>query len=212
NIRAVPALKAFGQVQRLIRAQDNWDSTCHTKSVPKCTRIAHPIPMRRYHTAHAMPTNALREIIQTQVGGGTLSNPPKRNTAAGACKTPNSSELTATAITVLVLDAGRMRKKALSKNSRHRISSPKEAVALAKSEPQKDEGCNTSGSVCGRVRLINAIAPTRPRPQSRLVPNDQPGDKPKRSRRFFAQSAVGGGAGSWLRARASRSPARANKP
>src|SRR5262249_14418417 len=151
------------------------------------------IPMRRNHTAHATPTNALRETIQTQVGGGTLSNPPKRNTAAGACKTPNNSELTATAITMPLLDAGRMRSNALSKNSRHRISSPKEAVALARSAPQKDEGCNTWGSVCGRARLINAIAPTRPRPQSRPVPNDQPADKPKRSGRFFAQMALSSG-------------------
>src|SRR5262249_20950194 len=95
-------------------AQDNGASTCHTRSVAKCTRIAPPIPMRRYHVAHAMPTNALRETIQTQVRDGTLSNPPKRNTAAGTCKTANSSELTATAITVPLLDVGRMRSKALT--------------------------------------------------------------------------------------------------
>ena len=88
--------------------------------------------------AHAMPTNALRETIQTQVRDGTLSILPKRNTAAGTCKTANSSELTATAITVPLLDVGRMRSKALSKNSRHRISSPKEAVALARSAAHKD--------------------------------------------------------------------------
>src|SRR5262249_39488723 len=189
-----------------------WGSMCHTRSVAKCARIAPPIPMRRYHMAHAMPTNALREAIQTQVRSGTLSNPPKRNTAAGACKTANSSELTDTAIRVPLLDAGRMRSKALSKNSRHRISSPKEAVALARSEPQKDDGCNTSGSVCGSARLINAIAPTRPRPQSRPVLNAQAADKPKRSGRFLAQMALSSGAGPGLRARARRSPARANKP
>src|SRR6516162_870771 len=145
--------------------------------------------MRRYHAAHAMPTNALRETIQIQVKGGTLSNPPKRNTAAGAWKTANSSELTATAITVPLLDAGRMRSKALSKNSRHRISSPKEAVALARSAPHKDGGCSTSGSVCGRARLISATVPTRARPQSRPVANAQVAGQPKGSGRLLAQKA-----------------------
>ena len=111
--------------------------------------------MRRYHVAHATPTNALRETIQTQVRGGTLSTPPKRNTATGACKTANNSELTATATTVPLLDAGRMRSNALSKNSGHRISSLKEAVALARSAPQKDEGCNTCGSERFRESTFN---------------------------------------------------------
>ena len=87
--------------------------------------------MRRYHTAQATPIRALRATIHTQERFGTLWSPPKRNTAAGACKAPNSSELTTTATTVLLPDAGRMRSKALSKNNRHRISSPNEAVALA---------------------------------------------------------------------------------
>src|SRR5215471_11726723 len=109
--------------------------------------MAAPIPARRYQTPQATPSSALKTTIQTQKSRGTLWNPPKRNTAAGVCKAPNASELTTMATAVLLLDTGNIHNKPLSKNSRHRISSPNEAVALAKSEPQKDGGCSTSGSV-----------------------------------------------------------------
>src|SRR5262245_1841528 len=193
-------------------AQANCDSTCHTKSAPNCTRIVQPIPARRYHTAQATPTNPLRETIQTQETGGTLWSPPKRNTAAGACKAPNSSELSTTAIIVLLPDTGTTRSKPLSKNSRNRISSPKEAVALARSAPQKEDGCNTPGRACGSSHFSDVSAPTRAIPQRMPVPTAKPACKPKRFRRFFVQMAVSSGAGSRPRARARRKPAKANKP
>ncbi len=133
------------------------------------------------------------------------------NATAGACKAPNSSELTTTAITVLLPDTVSMRNRTLSKNSRHRISSLNEAMALAKSAPQKDDGCNTSGSVCGKT-LDQRHSPTSASPQRMPVPNAKPAGKPKRFGHFFVQMALSSGAGSRSRARASRSPARANKP
>ena len=62
-----------------------------------------------------------------------MANPPKMNTAAGACKAPKTIALTTTATAVLLPDGGNTRSKALSKNSRQRISSLNERVALASS-------------------------------------------------------------------------------
>src|SRR5262249_12616261 len=168
--------------------------------------------MRRYHAAHATPTNALRETIQTQVRGGTLSNPPKRNTAAGTCKTANSSELTATAVTAPLLDAARTRSKALTKNSRHKISSPHEAGELARSPPRMTGGRRGAGGVARRARWINAIAPPRPGTQGSPVASAQGAGQKKRSGLLWAQWGVTRGPGPGFRARAGRPPARASKP
>jgi hypothetical protein len=64
------------------------------------------------------PNKKMRLAERTQKRCGTLWSPPKMNAAAGACKAPKSSELTAMASTVPVTDAGRMGSNVLSRNSR----------------------------------------------------------------------------------------------
>jgi hypothetical protein len=109
---------------------------------------------------------------------------------------PNINELIKTERVVLLRDTGNVLRRALSRNSRQRISSPNEAAPLAKSAPLRDDGCNTLGRVCGRAALIVAITATRPNPQTIPVANARPALRAKYSRRCFVQIEVRNGAGS----------------